>query len=85
VMTVDVPSCVTIESIHDVLQFRIQPVHDRVEGHAIFCCEYDQLEIWVANLRKEHVNTGTLLESPSVFVLKIKGQLIMVHKKHNTS
>ena len=71
-MTIDVSSCVAIESIHDVLQFGIQPVDDRVEGHAVLRGEYDELKIWVANLREKHVNAGTFLEPPTVFVLKNK-------------
>ena len=81
VMTVDVSSCVAIETIHDVLQFGIQPVDYWVEGHAVLRGEYDELEIRVANLREKHVNAGTFLEPPTVFVLKNKNMSRYYHSR----
>ena len=68
-MPVDISRCVTIQPIHDVLKLRVQPVYDGVKGHPVLRGENDELEVGVAHLRQEHVDAGTLLKSPTVFVL----------------
>ena len=70
-MPVHISRCVAIQPIHDVLKLRVQPVDDRVKGHPVLGGENDQLEVGVADLGQEHVDAGTFLKSPTVFVLKL--------------
>ena len=71
-MPVDISCCIAIQPIHDVLKLRVQAVDDGVKGHAVLSGEDNQLEVGVAHLRQEHVDTGTFLKSQTVFVLKMK-------------
>ena len=68
VVAVDVVRGVAEEPVHDVLALRIHPVDNGEEGHAVLHGPDDHLEVGIANLGEEDVQTGTLLEPPAVLV-----------------
>ena len=70
VMAVDVSRCITIQPVHDVLQLRVEAVDNWIESHCIFICENYQFKVGVAHLGEKHVHRRSLLEAPTVFVLK---------------
>ena len=70
--SIDVSRGVPEQLVHDVLIIRVQLLNDGHERHGVFHGEQHQLELGVADLREEHVDAGTFLESPPVFMLETK-------------